>query len=238
MASNNELSQGGSAGTMMMLSGVVGSVKDKWNASGGNEAVAKVSDAIPQQTKDYLSEAKKKLFNPAHIRNPKVYFGIGEEKPYFIESNIPLLLSRVQHNLAFFYLNYAIQTAILFVLTLLISPGAIIGMGLLGLLWAYVVRVTSEGSVEVRGITISQKTATYGMMVLSACVLYYVLSHVFWWTLSTSGILIGLHSLLRDASMHKDEEDKVVMSGDFSGDVNTGSEGEFLNPGDTTMNVV
>lgn len=238
MASGNDLAPGGSAGTMMMLSGVAGTVKEKWNASGGNEMLASASGAIPQQTKDYINEAQKKLFNPAHIRSPRVYFGYGEEKPYYVESNITLLMSRLQHNLKFFYLNYGIQTAVLFVLTLLISPSAIIGMGLLAALWAYVLKATSEGSAEVRGITISQKAATYGMMALSAIVLYYVLSHVFWWTLSVSGIFVALHALLRDASMHKDEEDKVVMSGDFTGDTTKGTEGEFLNPGDPSMNVV
>merc|ERR1712106_345550 len=103
------------------------------------------------------------------------------------------------------------------------------------------VKATSEGSVEVRGITISQKYATYGMTGLSAIVLYYVLSHVFWWTLSVSGIFVAFHALLRDASMHKDEEDKVVMSGDFAGEatvLSPGTEGEFLNPKSSSMNVV
>lgn len=44
-------------------------------------------------------------------------------------------------------------------------------------------------------------------------------------TLATSGFLCGVHGLLRDASMHKDEEDKVVMQGDLSLD----EEATFLN---------
>ena len=45
-------------------------------------------------------------------------------------------------------------------------------------------------------------------------------------TLATSGFLCGVHGLLRDASMHKDEEDKVVMQGDLAlGD----EEATFLN---------
>ena len=35
-------------------------------------------------------------------------------------------------------------------------------------------------------------------------------------TLTTSGFLCGLHLLLCDAWMHKDEEDKVVIQGDLS----------------------
>ena len=39
----------------------------------------------------------------------------------------------------------------LFCLTLLISPSAIIGMGLLGFAWMAVIRATSEGSMQVKG---------------------------------------------------------------------------------------
>jgi uncharacterized membrane protein YukC len=50
---------------------------------------------------------------------------------------------------------------------------------------------------------ISQKTATIGMTVISAIVLIYMLSGIFWWTLSYSGFLVALHAFLRDASKHK-----------------------------------
>ena len=66
------------------------------------------------------------------------------------------------------------------------------------------------------GIAVSQKQAYVGMSVVSVVVLFYLLSHIFWWTMFTSGFLVGTHAALRDASMHKDEEDKVAMSGDLS----------------------
>ena len=44
---------------------------------------------------------------------------------------------------------------------------------------------------------------------LSVIVLIWLLSHIFWMALATSGFLCGVHLLLRDASMHKDEEDRV-----------------------------
>ena len=65
-----------------------------------------------------------------------------------------LVTERVKHNLSFFYLNYALLTALLFALTLLISPSAIIGIGLLGFAWMAVIRATAEGSVEIKGETI------------------------------------------------------------------------------------
>ena len=43
------------------------------------------------------------------------------------------------------------MTAILFCLTLLISPSAIIGIGLLGMAWMAIIRATSEGSMQVKG---------------------------------------------------------------------------------------
>jgi hypothetical protein len=76
------------------------------------------------------------------------------------------------------------------------------------------------------GITIPQKSATIGMTVISACVLIYLLSHIFWWTVGSGGLLIGVHGFLRDASMHQDQDDKVDMIGDLSLDENA----SFLNP--------
>ena len=77
------------------------------------------------------------------------------------------------------------------------------------------------------GLTVTQKQATMGMTVLSAVVLFYLLSHIFWWTMFTSGFLVGAHAAFRDASMHKDEEDRVDMVGDLS--MNVEEESAFLN---------
>ena len=51
----------------------------------------------------------------------------------------------------FFYLNYIAVMVVLFCLTLLISPSAIIGMGLLGFAWMALLKATSEGSMQVKG---------------------------------------------------------------------------------------
>jgi len=75
------------------------------------------------------------------------------------------------------------------------------------------------------GVTISQKQATIGMGLFSIFALLWLLSHIFWMALGTSGFLCGVHCLLRDASMHKDEADRVVMQGDLTLD----EESSFLN---------
>ena len=86
-----------------------------------------------------------------------------------------------------------------------------------------------------KGVTITQKQATIGMSGISVIVLIWLLSHIFWMALATSGFLCGVHCFLRDASMHKDEEDKVVMQGDLSLDEeatflnDSGSQGSGLN---------
>jgi hypothetical protein len=78
------------------------------------------------------------------------------------------------------------------------------------------------------GLSISQKHATIVMALLSVVVLLYLLSNVFWYTLFSSGFLSGIHVLLRDASMHKDEDDRVQMSGDL--DLHESEDASFLNP--------
>ena len=49
------------------------------------------------------------------------------------------------------------------------------------------------------------------MAAISAIVLIYLLSGIFWWTLLSSGLLVALHAFLRDASIHKvlDDEDDL-----------------------------
>jgi hypothetical protein len=119
--------------------------KEKWSASGGSELLSSVSSQIPQETKSLFGDAQKKIFNRQHLRTPVVYFGIGEERPFYVEKTI-------KHNFSFFYMNYMLVAALLFVLTLLISPGAIIGIGLLGLAWAYVIKATQDGSTTIKGM--------------------------------------------------------------------------------------
>jgi hypothetical protein len=204
------------------------SSKDAFNKSGGKEVITNVSASIPQGTKDYLTNAKAKLFNREHFRSPTIFFGIGEENAYFVEKTPSLLVSRLQHNVSFFYLNYAFITTLLFVLNTVTSPTTIIGMAMLGLAWMAVIRATSEGSLQLKGISISQKHATAAMTVASALWLFYLLSHVFWWTLASSAFLVGTHATFRDASMHKDEEDKIEMVGDIA--ISGDEDAAFLNP--------
>jgi hypothetical protein len=91
------------------------------------------------------------LFSRDRLRSVSVTFGIGEERPFYVEKTPSLLVARVRHNLQFFYLNYLLLTAILFCLTLLISPSAIIGIGLLAMLWMYVIRQSQSGSLKIAG---------------------------------------------------------------------------------------
>jgi hypothetical protein len=48
--------------------------------------------------------------------------------------------------------------------------------------------------------------------------LIWLLSSVFWWTLFSSGFLVAIHAVLRDASMHQDGEDQMDMVGEVSGE--------------------
>jgi len=225
-----------SISAMSAVGSFASSMKDTFNKNGGNEMFSNVSASIPQGTKDYISTAKSKFLNRDNLRSVTVFFGAGEETPFFLEKNPTLMVERLRHNLAFFYLNYMLLTGVLFCLTLLISPKAIIGMALLAVAWTFVIRATQDGSCQVYGIVVSQKQATIGMSAASIFALCFLLSNVFWWTIGSGGLLVGTHCLLRDASMHKDEEDKVEMTGDMGGGIGSGAEdAAFLNPADNSV---
>jgi hypothetical protein len=125
--------------------------KDKWDSSGANDAINRFSASIPDSTKDYISATTGQLFSRERLRSVSVTFGIGEERPFYVEKTPSLLVARVKHNLQFFYLNYLALTAVFFCLTLLISPSAIIGIGLLAMLWMYVIRQSQSGSLKIGG---------------------------------------------------------------------------------------
>lgn len=105
--------------------------------------------------------------------------------------------------------------AVIFGLTLFVSPSAIVGLALLAGAWIYVIRASQSGSLKIGAFSISQNQATMVMGVISCFVLIYILSSVFWWAVASSGFLTILHAGLRDASMHQDGEDQVAMMGDI-----------------------
>ena len=119
--------------------------KDKWDSSGGNEAIQRMSSAIPESTKSYVGG----MFKREHLRSVSLFFGIGEERPFYVEKVPSLVMERVRHNISFFYLNYILLTAVLFCLTLFISPSAIIGLALLAMAWMWVIRSSQDGSLKI-----------------------------------------------------------------------------------------
>jgi hypothetical protein len=72
--------------------------------------------------------------------------------------------------------------------------------------------------LPIAGVVVSQKNATLGLSIFSVIFLIWLLSNVFWWTLFSSGFLVSIHAVLRDASMHQDGEDQMDMVGEFSGE--------------------
>jgi PRA1 family protein len=119
--------------------------KEKWDASGGNEALGRVTASIPDSTKAMLGN----MFKKENLRGPSVFFGIGEERPYYVEKTPSLLAERLRHNFTFFYLNYLLIAVVLFCLTLLVNPSALIGIALLGGLWVWLIRASADGTLRI-----------------------------------------------------------------------------------------
>ena len=106
---------------------------------------------IPAGTQEYIAVTSQQLFSRQKLRSVTIVFGVGEERPFYIEKMPTLLIARLKHNFQFFFLNYLVLTGVLFFLTMLTSPSALIGLGLLAALWMYVVRQTQSGSMSVYG---------------------------------------------------------------------------------------
>jgi len=213
---NTNTVNSGNTAAMGTLVGVMNSAKEKWDASGANEAMSNFSASIPDSTKDYISQTTGQLFTRERLRSISVCFGIGEERPFYVEKTPSLLIARIKHNARFFYLNYLVLLAVLFGLTLFVTPSAILGIALLAAAWVYVVRTSKSGSLKLGSFTITQTQATIAMAIVTGFTLIWILSGVFWWALGSSGCLTVLHAALRDASMHQDGEDQVTMVGEVT----------------------
>jgi PRA1 family protein len=89
------------------------------------------------------------MFKREHLRGITVFFGIGEERPYYVEKTPSLLAERLRHNMTFFYLNYLAIASLLFCLTLFTSIRALLGIAVLALCWMWVIRSSQDGSLRV-----------------------------------------------------------------------------------------
>jgi hypothetical protein len=119
--------------------------KEKWDQSGGNEALGRVTASIPESTKKMVGS----MFKREHMRGITVFFGIGEERPYYVEKTPSMLVERLRHNMTFFYLNYFAIAGLLFGLTLITSFRALLGLAVLALCWAWLIRSSQDGSLRI-----------------------------------------------------------------------------------------
>jgi len=189
--------------TASAASNLLGQAQKNWSESEGPKVLKDVASSIPESTR--------KIFSSDKIRTISVYFGIGDTRPYFAEKNSSLIVARLKHNVSFFYLNYLVQSAIFYGLTILFSPGSLLEIGILAIAWLLVMRATNDGVLNLGCFKVTRKVVSVGMTAISAVVLLYVLSNVFWWALSTSIFFMLLHAVFRDASKYKSEADVISV---------------------------
>mmetsp|Transcript_196 Transcript_196/g.257 ORF Transcript_196/g.257 Transcript_196/m.257 type:complete len:210 (-) Transcript_196:126-755(-) len=182
-------------------------------ASKANEVMNNVSAAIPQGTKDYVNSAKEKLLDSDKLRSFSQFFGIGEEKAFSFAC--ASLFSRLKHNLFFFYLNYILLTALIFVITLLaamLNPTTLLTLVCLAVGWFAVIRFTAEGeegTPVAGGCSITRKQASFAMMVISGIVLFFLAKPIFLGSITASAVFSLIHAIFRDAEEHKLEESYI-----------------------------
>ena len=115
--------------------------------------------------------------------------------------------------MVFFYLNYLGIMAVIFILTALltiISPSTLFIIGVLAIAWLLIIRATKGGQLKIKGITISRKTMTLIMMIISGLTGFYLLADVFWMALAPSVCVSTIHALTRDASETKIDNSKAL----------------------------
>jgi len=127
---------------------------------------------------------------------------LGEDRAYNFDPNV--IVTRVPKNLSYFYVNYLGLSIVLFILSVVMKPGAIIGVGFLGALWfAFLTKVPmlSNGNIYVPAPVnqeVPQKAIIAVFCGVTAAVLKWLLADTFWYVIYTTIVLTVVHSVLRN----------------------------------------
>jgi len=89
-------------GAIAGMAGMMGTVSETIKNNGGSEIASTITNALPTSTQEYISDAREKMFSRDQMRAPTIFFGMGEEKPFYVERTPSLIVERLQHNVSFF----------------------------------------------------------------------------------------------------------------------------------------
>lgn len=170
-----------------------------------NKAMNAVSGAIPDEAKSYMRQAKEKILDSDKLRSFSDFFGFGEQGAFNVVLNPTVLCPRIKDNIVFFYLNYILLAAVIFLITLLatmINPSTIAMFICLAVAWFIVMKATAEDK-KFGPITITRKNATFLMMIISGIVAFFVVKDIFFITLGSGSAFSLIHAIFRNGTKEK-----------------------------------
>lgn len=189
-----------------------------------NQAIHSVTDHIPQETKNFMAAAKAKILNSDKLRSFPVFFGIGESEAFTFTFNPAVVCPRLKNNFMYFYLNYLLLAAVIFVLStlaMIMSPKTLIVVVSLMAAWFLLIRATKNGSMKILGLCeISRKSASFVLMIISGVVAFFLMQDIFYVTLGSGSIFALIHAWTRNSSQHlfdqEDNDSTMEMTGDMN----------------------
>ena len=170
-----------------------------------NKAMNAVSGAIPDEAKSYMRQAKEKILDSDKLRSFSDFFGFREQGAFNVALNPAVLCPRIKDNIVFFYLNYILLAAVIFLITLLatmINPQTIVMFICLAAAWFVVMRATAEDK-KFGPITITRKNATFLMMIITGIVAFFVVKDIFFITLGSGSAFSLIHAIFRNGTKEK-----------------------------------
>lgn len=194
-----------------------------------NKVVNQVSSSLPEGAKNFIQNAKERVFDSDKLRSFSVFFGIGEQRSFNIVLRPTNLLPRLKNNVLFFYLNYIILTFLVFLLSLLVfvlNPTTMIILAVLAVAWFVALKATTSDGFQVCGFTVTRKEVSALMIIISGVVAYFTFESVFWASLGSSSFLALLHAWLRDAAEHQMDNMITAENMSMSGNYDVGSEAD------------
>lgn len=126
--------------------------------------------------------------------------------------------ARLEANLTYFQINYALLFAVLFSISLLMKPSSLMVIGLLSLVWVAFLRKNDDPHwiVNIAGIELGKSHRWMVLGLITALVLLTVLGQLFFSAAMTCAVLVVIHGVLHPVDSVTADPSETAELGDVA----------------------
>ena len=196
----------GSSSTPAQLSGSI-SPMDSTSSSSSSSTSSSIPLTLPFDPRALLEQLKARKLH-RHFR-PLPSFA--DFRAFSRPSNSAEAWSRLELNLAWFWLNYAVVGVLVATLAILSQPSLLLTLLLLGCVWLFALSRESIAVPGVRGLVLVGKTKMWTLYALSAVVLVLFAGSTIVMVVGLVGTLVCAHAVLHATPTQEERDAEEQM---------------------------